>query len=212
MKQTAVVFLSALLFLGCEPEERTVDGRMGYGDFTYICGAPADANCNARDELFSSDSDALVPIAVGGLFDFASNDEDFAVVAVLPDSLNLRNGSVRFNTAGPMDFLAINDDGEVLDIATLESEDVAGIAVFDDGARVSELHHGGTRLEIAAAPISGSGAVLGGGFRYNWSSTGDVLLRDDDDDSTVSVSVYPDGSGTITVSVGDWSTTVTVQD
>ena len=212
MKRASSLVLLPALLLACDPAARGIEGRMGHGDFTYICGTPADANCNGQDELFPSDRERLLPLAIGGSFDLVSDDDDFDVVAVEPELLGRSYGGVVFTAAGTTDFLAVSGDDTVLDIATLEAQPIAELGVFDAGRRVTTLDHDTFSFEIAAAPISPFGDVLGGGFQYEWTSTGDVTLRDDDDDNTVTVSVSSDGVGTITVRAAVWSTTVSVRD
>lgn len=214
MTRFAAVIVLLLGLLACS-ESRYVSGVLGNGEFRYICGVPADANCHGRDELFDDEDDegALQPIAINAGFNLTWDDDDLVEVQpVVSDVASQNDTALWFTADSDVDFLAINEDGEVIDFLGMSGRTPVGLAIFDAGEQITRVDFDVFSFEIAAAPVSSDGSILGGGLSYTWTSTGDVQLDEESDENKVTVDLPNDGVGTITVTAGPWSKTLNVSE
>ena len=211
---SVIVLLTGLLACG-ETIHLDIDGVLGHGEFRYVCGQRADANCHGRDEIFDDDDDSrgLQPLAVDAGFNLRWNDDSLVEVEpVVTDVVSQNETAFWFTGEGDVDFIAVTDDGEVVDFIGLTGRNAAGLAVFDAGREITRVDFDVFSFEIAAAPVSSTGEVLGGGFNYSWTSTGDVQLTAETDENKVTVDLPSDGVGQITVTAGPWSRTLNVSE
>src|SRR5262249_52728226 len=120
----SAVALCALTFAtGCGTgcDELDKNGRLGNGEFQYECVGPGDAACNGTEAILGFDLDRdVLPIAVGGRFHlkFDSNataSSAATLVSVAPDLVHAEGDDFAFTQAATVDFLAKNDEHEVVD-------------------------------------------------------------------------------------------------
>ena len=214
MRQLAAILTAAGALLGgtgCD--ELDLEGRLGNGEFQYLCGN-GDASCNGTETILGFDLDRdILTIAVGGHFGFEFDDDDATAIVPASSDLVASGGSTyRFTGAGTVDFLAKNDEGRVIDFAPLTSAAPTHLQFFYDGDPVNSLSLERYRdHEIAVAPVTSyDDNPLGGGFTYHWNATGDLNMPTAGDDNTVVVRLSSASTGTITVSTGSMSATINV--
>jgi hypothetical protein len=202
-----VILLLSLLCVGCDELDK--EGKLENGEFEYECGGPGDAACSGTEAIFGIDLDRdILPIAVGGSFNVHFDEGDTDVIPASPELLAGDGATIRFVSPVTIDFLAVNQEGQVRDFVDLSGVQPTGLQIYYDGEPVSHIDDPIGTVELGAAPIAGS-EVLGGGFSYTWSSTGDITMLDSDNDNVVEVSVY--GTATVTVTSNGMSSIVTFQ-
>jgi len=228
MRHARLCFLFAAVaaMTGCDELDK--NGRLDNGEFQYECVASGDAGCNGTDAIFGFDLDReLQPIAVAGRFslkfdsDLTADSAEELSAAASDFVRRVSDNAFAFTEPVTVDFLAKNDQHEVVDFVDFTALAPDGLAVFSNGGPTSTISldsYG--ELIIAAAPTSKS-QVLIGGFDFSWTASGSGLeleqapaseentgsnvarIRAESSDATIVVTVTAgDLSGSATVIVG----------
>ena len=213
LRSCTLAALGLLLLPGCD--ELDLQGELGNGEFNYQCGGPGDAACDGTHSILGFDLDReVLPVAVGGSFGLAFDDEDASIVPASGAMVSgSGGGSLRYLAAGTVDFLAINKEGEVVDFTPLSAKEPTALHLYVDATSVGTISHQPyEEFEIAAAPVAGS-EVLGGGFGYTWTVQGTgVTLKDGGSDNVAIVELTSSPSGSsLTATAAGFSATVTFQ-
>ncbi|MEM9693273.1 MAG: hypothetical protein AAGA56_12060 [Myxococcota bacterium] len=199
--------------LGCD--DLQVDGRLGRGEFNYLCGEPGDATCDGTDVFSSFDLDGdreIRTLVVGGTFGLEYDDD--AAVRVVPlgrDALAFDNGTLSFLSATTVEFMALNGENEVLDFVDLSARDMDGVTVYYDGRAVTDVNLEANRDHtLAAAPTAG-GDILGGGLDYQWVLSGSGIRSNSLGSSNfVTLRVDFGATGELTAIANGFTTTVRI--
>lgn len=223
MRTTTLLLGLVGLGLGAGCDELDRSGRLGNGEFVYTCSDLADLGCSGAEQVLGFDLDRdLLPIAVGGHFrlDFDSDltsDSAEHLSSAAPDLVSVDGSDFLFVEQAVVDFLATNDDHEVVDFTDLSGLLADELGVFRDGDRVTSVTLDGYQETVLAAAPLHQGLGLAGGFTYTWSADGDLEVTQApstvaDADGNVVALRARGGSGTylLTVSAAGRTTSITV--
>lgn len=208
-----VLFAAAALALVTGCDELDKNGRLGNGEFVYECSGLADVACNGSETILGFDLDRdIVPIAVGGRFrlDFDSHLTESGaseIAAVAPIAVETTGDDFVFSEAATIDFLARNDEDEVVDFVDFTALAADSLGIFSEGSPVSSVTLQGFDEVIVAVAPQREGQVLVGGFQYDWAASGPGLTltqapsSQTDTGGNVASLRSDGGSGTVTVTV-----------
>lgn len=179
-------------------------GDLGVATFDYVCANDGDVRCsmtgavNSFDPTLQNPSKLPAAVAVGSQFGLEYGGTSYSgidevLVTVRPVVSDDELASEIFSISQPVEatFLAIDNQGEVIDFTAVEALEATALSVWYDQESIDDLTlQVGEKIAVTVVPEGKGGILLAGALPYAWKSLNSARvtlakLGDEDGDDEV---------------------------